>query len=102
MLISGPVGKDWRSRSKDKHPKIMEDQDFRTSRKVKRIRRKIAAFRKLASDQKIEFFDMATPWHKYLAASDKPFMWFHRDRVHANDRGKQILGRLLERYFSPK
>jgi hypothetical protein len=27
---------------------------------------------------------------------------FKRDAVHANERGKQILGRILDAYFAPK
>ena len=27
--------------------------------------------------------------------------WFQRDRVHANDPGFQILGRILEKLFTP-
>jgi len=55
----------------------------------------------LAREQRVEFFDMRTPWAGYLGQSGKPHGWLHRDQVHANDRGKQILGRLLECYFAP-
>lgn len=55
----------------------------------------------LTEDMGVEFLDMNDIWHRYLGASGKPWRWFHRDAVHANDRGKQILARVLERYFKP-
>ena len=34
-----------------------------------------------------------------IAASRKPHGWFNRDYVHNNDRGKQLIGRVLQRHF---
>ncbi len=56
----------------------------------------------LAEDEKIEYLDMAKITLDYYADLHKPQGWFQRDRVHANDRGKQVLARILERYFAPK
>ena len=61
-----------------------------------------ARLMKLAAEEKCEFFDMRGAWGAYIRDSRWAMGAFKRDRVHANDRGKQILGRLLEAYFSPK
>ncbi|MEK6796890.1 MAG: LamG-like jellyroll fold domain-containing protein [Spirochaetota bacterium] len=60
-----------------------------------------SALMKLASEENAEYIDMTGPWGQYIRENDA-LGAFKRDRVHANDRGKQILGRILERYFSPK
>lgn len=56
---------------------------------------------RMAAEEKVEFFDMTGPWGQYIRESDKARGWFMRDPVHANERGFQILGRILEIYFSP-
>jgi hypothetical protein len=56
---------------------------------------------RMATEEKVEFLDMTGPWGQYIRDSDKARGWFMRDAVHANERGFQILGRILERYFSP-
>ena len=35
----------------------------------------------------------------YIQKSGKTYGWFMGDAVHANDRGCQIIGRLLQRWF---
>lgn len=57
---------------------------------------------KLAEDEKCAFFDMTGPWWKYIQDSGKTYGWFMGDAVHANPRGCQIIGRLLEIYFQPE
>lgn len=57
---------------------------------------------RLAAEERAEFVNMTGPWGDYIRRSDKARGWFMRDPVHANERGFQILGRILERYFSPK
>jgi hypothetical protein len=44
---------------------------------------------------------MTGPWWRYVQESGKDYGWFQRDAVHANDRGFQILGRTLEKFFAP-
>jgi lysophospholipase L1-like esterase len=60
-----------------------------------------AALPKLAAEKKCGYFDMTTPWNTYIANSGYALDSFKRDVVHANDRGKQILGRLMQRFFAP-
>jgi len=61
-----------------------------------------ARLMRMAAEEKVEFLDMMGPWGQYIRSSGKPLDWFKRDPVHANDRGFQVLGRMLEKYFSPK
>ena len=35
-------------------------------------------------------------------ADGKEVGWFMRDPIHANQRGEQVLGRILDRFFAPK
>ncbi len=60
------------------------------------------SLKNLAEDEKVEYLDMARITMDYFSDLRKPGGWFHRDRIHANDRGKQVLARILERYFAPK
>jgi len=57
---------------------------------------------RLAAEEKAEFVNMTGPWGDYIRHSDKARGWYMRDPVHANERGFQILGRILEKYFAPK
>jgi hypothetical protein len=57
---------------------------------------------RLAAEEKAEFMNMTGPWGEYIRRSDKSRGWFMRDPVHANERGFQILGRILEKYFAPQ
>jgi len=54
---------------------------------------------KVAAEEKCAFFDMTGPWWEYIQNSGKTYGWFMGDAVHANARGCQIIGRLLEAWF---
>jgi hypothetical protein len=54
---------------------------------------------KVASEEKCAFFDMTGPWWTYIQESGMTYGWFMRDVVHANQRGFQTIGRLLEIWF---
>jgi hypothetical protein len=54
---------------------------------------------KVAAEEKCAFFDMTSPWWTYIQDSGKTYGWFMGDNVHANLRGCQIIGRLLEIWF---
>jgi lysophospholipase L1-like esterase len=56
---------------------------------------------KLAGEQKAAFIDVTGIWGKYIRECGKPRLWFMRDPVHANERGFQVLGRILERWLAP-
>jgi lysophospholipase L1-like esterase len=61
-----------------------------------------AQLRDIAKEEKCAFFDMTAEWKKYVNESGFDVGWFMRDPVHANVRGSQILGRLLEIWFDDK
>jgi lysophospholipase L1-like esterase len=54
---------------------------------------------KVAAEEQCAFFDMTGPWWAYIQDSGKTYGWFMGDAVHANARGCQIIGRLLEIWF---
>jgi len=54
---------------------------------------------KVAAEERCAFFDMTGPWWAYIQDSGKTYGWFMGDAVHANARGCQIIGRLLETWF---
>jgi len=96
MVVSGPMGDDFR----------VPDDDM--SEVACRARDHVPRRRKFAHEQEalcarlgVEYLDMSNAWLDYLAASGKPYHWFHRDAGHANDRAKQVLARFMERYFTP-
>ena len=60
-----------------------------------------ARLQRLAETEKCGFIDMTGPWWRYIQQSGKTYGWFQRDRVHANECGSQILGRILETFFGP-
>jgi hypothetical protein len=92
LLVSGPLDEDWRKHDDGRTEAELPVQTWTPDPFIGKQKA-------LAAEMQIEFLDMATVWHDYLGASRKPFQWFHRDRVHGNDRGKQIAGRILEAYF---
>ena len=55
--------------------------------------------KRLAEEEKCAFFDINAPWRQYILDSGKDMGYFHRDLVHANTRGEQLVGHLLERWF---
>jgi len=56
---------------------------------------------RMAEEERAAFLDMGLVLGNYLLDCGKPYEWFMRDTVHPNDRGKQVMGRILERYFAP-
>lgn len=60
-----------------------------------------ARLKRLADETATELLDMRGPWGRYIRQSGKDVKWFKRDPVHANERGEQIIGRILARYLTP-
>ena len=92
LVCTGPVGEkgDPREHSSWTPEPDPAGDDFRV-----RLRR-------LAEEEGVAFLDMQTLWRLYIRASDKPYSFFLRDDVHANTRGRQVLARIMERYFAPE
>jgi hypothetical protein len=61
-----------------------------------------AALAAMCRVEQVEFFDMRRAWDDYLLRSYEPYAHFARDAIHANSRGKAVLGRIMGRYFAPK
>ncbi|MCL2105383.1 MAG: SGNH/GDSL hydrolase family protein [Kiritimatiellaeota bacterium] len=60
-----------------------------------------ARLRQVAEEEKCGYFDMTGIWWKYIQDSGRCYGWFMRDYVHANERGFQTIGRMLETNFKP-
>jgi hypothetical protein len=55
---------------------------------------------RLADEQKVGLIDMTAAWGRYVRASGKEIGWFKRDVVHANERGEQVVGRILAAHLA--
>jgi hypothetical protein len=60
-----------------------------------------ADLKSLASQMKTGYLDMTRPWADYVKESGKDLTYFKRDRVHANEQGEQVLGRILATFLAP-
>lgn len=56
---------------------------------------------KLSRELKTGFLDMEAAWGRYIRGAGKELDSFKRDPIHANERGEQILGRILAAHLSP-
>jgi hypothetical protein len=61
-----------------------------------------ARMRRMTDEENVELLDMRSAWDEYLLYSPRPCEWFRRDIIHGNSRGKQVVGRILFRYFEPR
>ena len=57
---------------------------------------------RMCREERAEFFDIRKAWDDYMLRSYKTYDHFARDAIHGNSRGKQIVARILARYFEPK
>ena len=58
-----------------------------------------AELQQIAEEEGCEFIDLTGITWQYILNSGKCYGWFMRDYVHANERGFQVIGRPLVRYF---
>jgi lysophospholipase L1-like esterase len=72
------------------------------SRALENFEKFTARMRRLTDEENVEFLDMRSAWNDYVLRSPRPIEWFQRDRIHGNSRGKQVVGRILLRYFEPQ
>jgi len=97
MLLTGCV-----------HPRVQGEINFAENARMSReeacevILKFPERIRAMAAAEKVELLDVRAAWDAYIAASPMPHAWYMRDPVHANVRGKHVLGRILLRYFQPK
>lgn len=88
--MTGPFG-----RTDPNDPKWLPEID----RKSDSYRTKLLL---LSEELHTGFLDMEGAWGTYVRATGKDVNTFKRDVVHANDQGKQILGRILEQFLDIK
>lgn len=55
----------------------------------------------LAEDERAGYLDLEGAWGNYLRALTMPREFFLRDPYHANERGRQALAVVVERFFGP-
>ena len=53
-----------------------------------------------APDLNAAFLDTYAAWDRYIAGCGRDARWYQRDYVHANDRGRIILGRSMAGFFA--
>lgn len=58
------------------------------------------ALRQLALDEHCAYFDMTTPWAEYIRSTKLHPYLFHRDAVHANEAGEQILSKVMMAFWT--
>lgn len=56
--------------------------------------------KKMAEEENVEFFDIEGYFGQYVRNSGLPYEFFMRDKVHANVYGRQIVARIIFKYFS--
>jgi len=60
---------------------------------------------RMADEEKVEYLDMTGIWGDSMLAAmnaGRAYESYQRDTIHANERGRAVLARILEAYFSPK
>lgn len=87
LLMSGSFGRE----------KPMIDTTFRTVKNDYRLK-----LQALAKEMNVEYLDMRGACLMEMRASGETVDWYKRDPVHANDKGKQVIGRILYRYLKPE
>lgn len=90
LLMTGAFGR-VDPRNDKQWQKISDPNNFSEYRK---------GLEQLAHQTGAAFLDMEAAWAGYIRNSGKDLDWFKRDPIHANERGEQILGHILESYFT--
>lgn len=78
-------------------PKYWEN--FEQSEKKKARYRE--SIKKMGAEDGFAVCDLGGAWERYAQSCGKPVAYFRRDHHHANERGKQVFGRLLAAFFAP-
>ena len=90
LLMTGAFG-NVDPRDDDQWQKISDSEHYSEYRKGLEL---------LARETGAAFLDMEAAWAGYIRKSGKDLDWFKRDPIHANERGEQILGHILDSYFT--
>ena len=101
VLLSPPHSVDWRRydlKNESANLPVMKwSEDTLDQGKERRLI--WSPYEALAKKCDIAFWNMTVPTADYVAISGKPHDFFNRDYIHNNDRGKQMIGRVLQKYF---
>ena len=102
VLLSPPHSVDWRTfdPKNEDAPLPVATWTEQMLDQGKSLRLIHTPYRETAAKCGIAFWDVTVPNADYIAKSLKPHNYFNRDFIHNNDRGKQIIGRMLKSYFS--
>ncbi|MDA0840977.1 MAG: SGNH/GDSL hydrolase family protein [Planctomycetota bacterium] len=92
-IIEPGMHKNWLAKGMTSPPAVVRDKAIVKEAEF------YASLCDAAKEDNFATFDMRTVWEEYLNQSGQPRSWFQRDFVHANVRGKQILGRIVTRFF---
>jgi len=95
ILLSAPHSVDWRKLGE--YENVLTEQEWNEETIFPKLIH--TPFRKLAKKCDIAFWNMTVPMADYIAVSGMPHGYFNRDSIHNNDRGKQIIARILQKYF---
>ena len=79
-----------------------KNRDQVASQRLRNLESWPTRLRCMCAEERVELLDMRTAWDEYIVRAYQPQEWFMRDPVHANRRGKAVLGRVLLRYFQPR
>jgi len=101
VLLSPPHSVDWRSFNENTPHAPLPSMTWKedTPDAQGRMRLLWSPYKKLADKEGIDFWNLTVPVIDYIATSQKCHNYFNRDHIHNNDRGKQIIGRVLHKYF---
>ncbi len=58
------------------------------------------ALEAVAEEERCAYLDMTAPWAEYIRSSQKHPHLFQRDRIHANEYGEQILGKIMMAFWT--
>lgn len=90
VVMSGALGQDWRRKDDVFDPSLVKAG-------AKSRASSVAAVPDFVSKLKVAYWDLNALATDYLITAGD--VDFNRDWVHANDNGKQIIGRLLHKHF---
>lgn len=101
LVLSPPHSIDWRPFDPANPSADLPPVGWNESIPLPNTKRRLfwTPYRDVARRCNVAFWNMTVPTAEYVAQSGKPHNYFNRDFIHNNDRGKQLIGRVLQRYF---
>jgi hypothetical protein len=97
MVLTGAITPDERCKEG-----YFKSSTLTISQALENFEKFTARMRRMTDEEHVEFLDMRSAWNEYVLQSPRPIEWFLRDPIHGNSRGKQVVGRILFRYFEPQ